>query len=171
MYQICCLLNLQTNFISVHEQSNDHVMPTHRFGQAARLAGSTFDPRSPCEMFPVDLLGVRFPYFMLRVVERSVVCPPIIRIQPSNAKRGQELLALSENRSGRRASDIGEHGTSLMIDGMPEPTLRLHMCLLKPPSVGDGYGFSPEQWAGASNPVIDPKRTGDGASWDRYRHA
>ena len=52
----------------------------------------------------------------------TLVCPPAIGVKPRDPKRLQEVLKFKEDRILPTPKDIRQHGATVMINRMPQPS-------------------------------------------------
>ena len=72
-------------------------------------------------MRALDLLGVPFAWAVHVRVQMSCVCAPMIRIKTGEAEGLQERFELEKNVVLAAAKDLGQNGSCVMIDRMPQP--------------------------------------------------
>ena len=72
-------------------------------------------------MFALDFLGVLLADHVLLRGEMPFVGTPSVRVKPCDVQRRQELLPLEQHVILPSSKDIGSHGATVVINGMPQP--------------------------------------------------
>src|SRR5262245_46246155 len=114
-------LECKSKLVAIDEEPNHQIVHGRRFRKANRATHQTFDAGPEVNVFAFDLLRVLFANRMLRRIEMPLVGPPPIRVKPCDPKGCQQVLELEKDRILASPKDVGQHGPTVMINGMPEP--------------------------------------------------
>ena len=79
-------------------------------------------------MLAFDPLGLPFAREVLRRFQLPRIRAPVIGVKPLDPKRLQELLQLLPHFVFAPAKPIHQDCAAVMIDGMPQPSLRVFAC-------------------------------------------
>lgn len=83
-------------------------------------------------MLPLNLLRIPLAWVVLGGVEVTRVGLPIIGVIAADPKGLQQRFQLQEHFVFAPAKDIVQHPTAPVVDGMPEPPLRLFLAYKRP---------------------------------------
>jgi hypothetical protein len=98
-------------------------MHLNRFRKAYGLARKTFDACSECQMLSLDFLCVLLAYFMFFGEKMTLISSPIICIKVENTKRCEKFFQLSKYGICMGPKYLRPHGSTVMINRMPQPAL------------------------------------------------
>ena len=119
------MLDCDPKLGAIDEETNDQIVHRRRFGKANRAAHEPFDPGPQIDVFALDFLRIVLANVMLLRVDMPLVRPPPIRVKAADTKRLQQRLQLQKDRILPSPEDVRQHGATLVIDGMPQPS-RFH---------------------------------------------
>ena len=112
--------------VAIDEEPNHQIVHGRRFRKTNGATHQTFDASPEVDVLAFDLLRVLFANRMLFGGEMPLVGAPSIRVKSCDTKGGQQALAFEKDRSLASSKDVGSHGPTVGIDGVPEPSrLRL----------------------------------------------
>jgi hypothetical protein len=119
------MLECKPKFVAIDEETNHQIVHGRRFGKADRAAHQTLHAGPQIDMLAFDLLGVLFAHNVLLGIDMSLIGAPPLRVNPRDPKRLQEGCEWQKNGILSPAKDVGQHGPTAVIDGMPHsPRLR-----------------------------------------------
>ena len=107
-------------------------MHLHGFGEAYRLARQPFDPRTPRQMFPLNLLGVALARLVFIRLDMTRVGAPIVCGVSRYPTWLQKRFALEKHCVLATPENVSQHLATTVIDRMPKPP-RLCFALHKRP--------------------------------------
>ena len=119
------MLDCYPKLVSIDEEPDHEIVHGRRLGKADRATYEPFNPRSQIDMFALDSLRIGLAHFMLRGVNMALVGAPPIRVEAADPKRLKQLFELQKDGILAPPKDVRQHGATLVIDGMPQPS-RLH---------------------------------------------
>ena len=115
------MLECKPKLVAIDEETNHQIVHGRRFGKADRAAHQTLNAGPQIDVLAFDLLCVLFAHDVLLGIDMSLVGTPPIRVKPRDPKRLQEGFELQKNGILSPAKDVRQHGSTGVIDGMPQP--------------------------------------------------
>jgi hypothetical protein len=90
-------------------------------------------------VFALDLLGVTLARLVRFRGDMTRVCAPIVRVVPRDAKRLEQRFELQKRLILATTKEVGQDLTTVMIHGMPQPSLIFFALDKRPHLIGFGF--------------------------------
>jgi hypothetical protein len=107
--------------IAIDEEPDHEIVHGHRLGKANRMAHEPLDPGPQIDMFALDGLRVLFLDHMMLRGDVPLVGTPPISIEATDPKGRKEGLQLQKHLILPSPKDVCQDGTTVVINGMPQP--------------------------------------------------
>ena len=119
--------------LAMEDEAHHQIVPRRRVGKAHGAMHETRDPSAPIEVRAVDCLCVLVADLVWLGVEMPRVGAPAIGGDVGDAKWLQPRLPRQKARLLPLPTDVGSHGATLVIDGVPPPPRVRWLAHLTPP--------------------------------------
>src|SRR5712691_8007912 len=115
------MLDCDPKVVAIDEETNHQIVHRRRLGKVNRAAHKPFNPCPSSDMLAFNFLRLLFAHFVFLWVDMPLVGPPPIGIKPRHPKRLQQRLPLQKDGILPSPKDVGQHGATVVINGMPSP--------------------------------------------------
>ena len=116
------MLDYHPKLVAIDEEANHQIVHGRRFGKANRAAHEPFNPCPQIDVFTLDFLRIGLAHFVLLGVDMALVGAPPIGVEAVDPKRLEQRFELQKDGILSPPKDVRQHGATLVIDGMPQPS-------------------------------------------------